>query len=74
MNKRPFTVVTCVVLLIALVCGVITLGGTGYVLSVIVEAYNNLQQYTAQGGTCYASAMLPLAAAGLVIVRNKIRN
>lgn len=57
----------------ASVCGVIMLGGAVYVLSVIVDAYNNLQAYTAQGGTCSATAMLPLAVVGLVLWRNKYR-
>jgi hypothetical protein len=50
------------------------LGGAVYVLSIIVDAYNNLQAYTAQGGTCSATAMLPLAVVGLVLWRNKIKS
>jgi len=53
---------------------VIVLGGVGYILSIVVQSYNDLQQYTAQGGTCSVTAMLPLAVLGLALGWHKYRS
>jgi hypothetical protein len=70
--KRPIIVVGAV-LVLATVCGVLVLVGCVYLWSAIADQFDQINQWAAQGGTCTASAMLPLTATGLVLVRRKFK-
>jgi hypothetical protein len=43
--------------------------GVTYVLAAIVEWYNGVSQWAAQGNTCTATAMIPLSVIGAVLIR-----
>jgi hypothetical protein len=71
--KKPI-IVAGAVLVLATICGVLILIGCVYLWSTVVDQFDQINQWAAQGGTCTASAVLSLTATGLVFVRRKFRS
>jgi hypothetical protein len=68
-NRTRLIIAICIILPITCVCGLVILAGAVYGLSIVVDSFRQLQEYTAQGGTCSAMVVLPLGAVGLAMSR-----
>ncbi len=70
--KEP-AIIAGAVLVLASACGVLLLIGCVFLWSALVDQADQINQWAAQGGTCTASALLPLTATGLVLVHRKFK-
>ena len=71
MNNRNIAFAGAAIVIVC-ICGALVLACSIYGLSAIVDWFDRVNAWAAQGNTCYATAFVPLSI-GLVLWRGRVR-